>query len=387
MEPPDARPAVVRDPAYSVVAGDEVCSPRDVYLLRPCASDRPAGAAPAGDCAVPVALGGAAPLPEVRVDLSWLSMPLEIERATRARLARGEVHVRGGIRGDTLLVREIVELPPPGGLFVSPSPAQRLAVDASSVYVATDKELLRVPKGGGAAVVLAGVRGANELVVDRGEVFVFDGSTVSRTTPDGGEPVVIASGQGGDGLTADETHLYWERDRESVRAPRGGGPVTRLADGGVASDLAVDATHVYWTDYFHQQVMKAPKAGGPPSRVAALWNPKRIALDGDRLVATSWLAGHGAVISASTRDGGGASFLAWRQETPELVTVSGGHAYWLARSGAGQSFEILKVPVAGGAIASLGPAGYGVSDVVSDAAHVYFATRCLERTVVFAVAR
>lgn len=110
-------------------------------------------------------------------------------------------------------------------------------------------------------------------------------------------------------------------------------------------------------------------------------------MDGDRLVATSWLAGHGAVISASTRDGGGASFLAWRQDIPEILTVSGGHAYWLNRTAAGQSSEILKVPVAGGPITSLGPAGYGVSDVVSDAAHVYFATRCLERTIVFEVAR
>ena len=83
--------------------------------------------------------------------------------------------------------------PAPRILLEEPSLQPEIAVDSGGVYVTTSTALLRVPRGGGAAVTLVRGNSVHGVAVDGDVAYFADGSALEKVPTRGGATAVLAS--------------------------------------------------------------------------------------------------------------------------------------------------------------------------------------------------
>lgn len=202
-------------------------------------------------------------------------------------LAVDEQHVFWTVQS----VRRLRRAPKAGGAFgglaaEALSPAH-MALDGTDVVftraeatLQDDSIVLRVPKGGGAATVLAHAPAgwkSSAVAVDADHLYfaVLDPDSrkglLQRVPKSGGQPVTLASEALFPGAIAvDGTNVYLLAQRpdgkgELLRVPKAGGEVVSLSKEAGAA-LALDATHVFYAG--PGGVFRVAKTGGEPHLLA-----------------------------------------------------------------------------------------------------------------------
>ncbi len=146
-----------------------------------------------------------------------------------------------------------------------------MAIDQLNVYWASvGGPVMKVPKDGGSAVLLAASSDGINLAVDESDVYftVFnadapDQSTVMRAPNTGGASTVLATGPVFS-LAMDATNLYWSEGDETKSvikrmSKQGGAPVTVVCRPSGTGYITVDAGFLYWEDATEHAMMKVPK--------------------------------------------------------------------------------------------------------------------------------
>ena len=158
-----------------------------------------------------------------------------------------------------------------------------LVVQGDDLYfgdTGEDAQLRRMPKRGGATIVLGsdeGVYGSSGLAVSGADVFWGGELGLKKLAKTGGNVVEldhhVATRRG---PIVDATSVYWFTQAENeppylMAMPLGGGKPRRVARGSASSfvvqGMAVDDSQVYWVDD-SQHVFAAPKHGGATANAA-----------------------------------------------------------------------------------------------------------------------
>jgi hypothetical protein len=187
--------------------------------------------------------------------------------------------------------------------------AQKLAVDATYVYVMTGSNVIRFPKAGdadgGASERLAPAVG-RALAIDVSNILFqvpagLASAPKAGTGGDGGASVLLAA-LGSDtinDLAVDDTFAFFSLPGPGtiLKVPKAGSVGDAgagvLASGEAApTNVVVDATYVYFTNNSGGAVRRVPKAGGPATDfVTGLGRPRALAIDAARLYYTDELKG------------------------------------------------------------------------------------------------
>ena len=131
-----------------------------------------------------------------------------------------------------------------------------IVVDSDGIYVTTlDGALVKIPKQGGAPVVLATFADrAVGLAVSNGVVYWTTRNEATqqgalRSVPAaGGAAAALFSGPIDPGLAVDATAAYFASDRALTKLYLDGTGSASLADNQLIQSIAVDPTNVYWDD-------------------------------------------------------------------------------------------------------------------------------------------
>lgn len=216
-----------------------------------------------------------------------------------------------------------------------------VAVSQSSVFWTNahgDASVMKVPIGGGDAVVLArgessagdillldgapiwrddngestlrllqgtapatlGTRWCSAFAVAKAEVFCLADQIIQIPIESGAAKILVAAGLGfyPTSIAVDDDYLYWGNQSGHIeRAPRAGGLATTFADmgGGSMTALVGDADAVYWVH--NDQVLKAAKADGKIVVVASdQHRPVHIASGRDALY---WTNSDGSIMASA----------------------------------------------------------------------------------------
>lgn len=278
-----------------------------------------------------------------------------------------------------------------------------LVVRGSYVYFtdSSARPLKRAASSGSGVTALADrFEGARNVLIHGAHVYWVDASRLLRTPLAGGATTVLAEGSGdhGEGTTADlvvdDSYAYWANSVATLtcsppctwvieKVPlAGGAPVTLATVDRKVAAIAADATRIFWEESSFEpygpgcncgsKVQSVPKAGGavtllvdgglngampapPPGQIAGTWLPT----GGLALTSTELLfarAGDAYEIMAIPLAGGTLRVLASvptpdnaATSTLQGLAVSGANAYFIDN----YNHALGTVPVAGGAVTAL----------------------------------
>jgi len=141
-------------------------------------------------------------------------------------------------------------------------------------------------------------------------------------------------------LQQDDHHLYFVSAEYNgvIRTVKSGGVASYLEDGqDQPSDLAMGPGGVYWINRGDGTVRRCTSSGTYPETLAqGIVNPESIEVDDDRIYVAT---GDGKILRIDPASG--ESFvLAFDQDSPTKLMVSGDWLYWLAR---GQTDKVMRV--------------------------------------------
>lgn len=160
------------------------------------------------------------------------------------------------------------------------------ALDAESIYLSDRRNILRMPKAGGGAEIVAPIEFQTEaraIAVNDTYVYWAEGSnsglSVRRATKTGGTPEELGTSEDEvRALIASPTRVFFTRGAAgtaseivSVGEP-GETPVVHGTTEWPYDALAVDATHVYWADTQNGGggfLRRSPLAGGTEELIAS----------------------------------------------------------------------------------------------------------------------
>lgn len=249
--------------------------------------------------------------------------------------------------------------------------------------------------------------------------------SVQKIPVGGGSPVLVGSvtypkqQYGGEQLALDDTNVYFaSQDLGAIeRVPKAGGTPTKLVDEpGVSQMLAVDDTDVVWSTY--TSIKRAPKSGLPDGGTPATVAPfaSRFLLEGGAVVAWGGTGNEPQLVSVP--NGGGAATtiatmpaafpstgLLAADATRYFTVTSGGALISIAKSGGAQTTlgaqsgsdatgsalsvddrsawfttdfvftaTVWRAPTAGGPAVMVAPGQESLTNFVTDAEYVYWAT-------------
>ncbi len=220
--------------------------------------------------------------------------------------------------------------------------------------------------------------------------------TCSGTCSSGGCVVTLATAQSEPvSIATDGTNVYWANfgDGSVVKAPVGGGAPTTLATLGTgASAVAVSGGSLYWNawnvvgssgnpQFKVGEVLELPVAGGTPTTLTVDdqgAEPDKMAIDEHNIYWSDF--GYGG-IWVTPRSGGASRALVPADAAPGAsvtsMQVAGGQLYWVYDStGPGASPSVYRVPVGGGAVATVASwtsafPTVGASGLALDASYAY----------------
>lgn len=178
---------------------------------------------------------------------------------------------------------------------VKQSVSGELCLDREFVYFSSedDNAVLRVPRKGGAATVIAHAPAPKYLAVDATHLYFSTfakqapGGTLQRVPKAGGAAEVLISGHPGiDALVVDDHDVYFRSNQGLWKLAKSGGAAQALwlrPDKGDVDRLAADASHLY---FFYQRegggrysVARLGKNGGDPEVIGPVASPTgRLAL-------------------------------------------------------------------------------------------------------------
>jgi hypothetical protein len=211
-----------------------------------------------------------------------------------------------------------------------------IAVDATSVYW-TNGDVMKVPIGGGAPVVLAVAQTTGPIAVDATSVYWGDGRGLMKVAITGGSPTTLVSNNGVRFVALDAANVYFADGQSVFKVPLdGGAPPTLLAMASDVSALAADATNVYWLEFLAGSLKRVAIRGGaattlatglriPLRRSAGEPVPFGLALDATTVYWTSENA-----VNAVSIGGGTPETLSTSDSsaTPVGVAVDATNVYW-----------------------------------------------------------
>lgn len=185
-------------------------------------------------------------------------------------------------------------------------------------------------------------------------------------------------------LAQDESHLYWTEVGDLLQADSLDGRILRVSKSGGAVEtlvtgiqnptfLTVDDTSVYWSsvgdilapDPADYGLWQAPKAGGAPVQLASTTGDAGVAVFGDTLYFTDFIAG---TISSLPTAGGSPTLLASGQDGPVRIEADATHVYWSNEG----SNDLWRVVISGGTPEPLGATESRTQRFALDETHVYF---------------
>ena len=163
-----------------------------------------------------------------------------------------------------------------------------LCLDGEYVYFSSDygNAVLRVPRAGGTATVIARAPAPTYLAVDATHVYFTTfakrepGGTLQRVPKAGGTAEVLLGGHPGmDGLVVDEHDIYFRSNKGLWKLPKSGGAAQNLwmpSEKSNVDRLAADASHLY---FFYKSesggrysVARLSKNGGAPETIGPVAN-------------------------------------------------------------------------------------------------------------------
>jgi hypothetical protein len=246
--------------------------------------------------------------------------------------------------------------------------------------------VLRVPKTGGAAEVLAPEgRWTESLAADETSLYFMDGDRVARVSKDGGEVTTLATQQDGSiAIVVDQVRAYWINPSDEVVrsvSKSGGAPEVLVNDPDLLAEmiphLVADDTTLYWSASglwsipgFHAT---AKQGGGGLTTIDAAAT-SHMAVDETRLF---WIDEGDyeekipSFVMRARKDGSERTALA--EFAYEFGDVGPGmpqdetHVYWTYS----QARRLMKVPKAGGAPVELFDNPYRIESFAVDASCVY----------------
>jgi hypothetical protein len=289
-----------------------------------------------------------------------------------------------------------------------------LAIDATSVYWATDvpnmsptfttdSAVMKAPVAGGAPVLVGKAPDGRgyDLAVDATNVylefqwndFVQEGE-VHRVPLGGGAQTGVTGWQMNPrGMVLGTGYLYFGQEQGGKMQ---GVSITGAADlkfgapgrvfGTVHHGLAVDAASVYTTNdngTTAGEILKWSVAGGVSTvLVGGQDRPSYIAADATNLYWTNrgLMAGHTGSVMKMAKAGGAVTTLASGLGGPNRIVVDASNVYW----NDDVDGVIMKVPIAGGASTVLATGQMGANGLAASATHVYW-TSSIALTVMKAV--
>lgn len=170
-----------------------------------------------------------------------------------------------------------------------------LVVDSDYVYFTSEwgNTVLRVPKNGGAATVLAQAPAPTFLAADASHVYFVTfakqepGGTVQRVPKTGGPAEVLVSGHPGlDNLVVDDRDVFFRSNKGLWRVAKAGGAAQNILPRSERQNvgrLAADAAYLYFfletSSSGKYAVARLSKNGGAPETIGPIGNPTaRLAL-------------------------------------------------------------------------------------------------------------
>ncbi len=259
------------------------------------------------------------------------------------------------------------ETPKPTGKPVASTTVPTTAPTPAATSAAPATSTSATPELPPPVVIVEGLKNPNRLALDATTIYISDARNgiLSSAPKSGGAPKPLVSAQKGLAeIAVDATALYW-----TTSDGKGGGSVMKLLHKGGApvqlaavkpSDLGgptgieVDDKNVYWvvaTKF--GDVMRVAKTGGAASVVAEKQrSPYDIAGDGHGVYWTNFGSGtsDGTVMGITFGKPGEKPkepvALATGRRTPWAIVVDATSAYWIDKGPPG---AVMKVPLAGGA--------------------------------------
>lgn len=231
---------------------------------------------------------------------------------------------------------EQISAPGLGSLWFGP------VVSGDFIYGAAgellDPDIVKIPKQGGAPVVLGKSGGTpKQMLVVGQEVHWTHHAGFWKVSTAGGTPAKVMEGMQFSALTADESALYAVRNMVIYRVPLAGGAPKAI---GAASlgDLAVTADAVVATDWPDGNVFRVAKEGGSVELIACgLSAPSALAIAAERAF---WVE-VGKGISYSPVSAGPARTLVADPDISSDLVVAGGFLWWTSSPSSGPS-ELRK---------------------------------------------
>jgi hypothetical protein len=288
-----------------------------------------------------------------------------------------------------------------------------IAVDASSIYWLTARELVKADKGTGTLTTLAtGFLDPPSLVLDETNVyvaspFIAKGGGLVRVPKAGGSPTQLVKTDAlavpalaHHALGVDGANVYWTDTHGKVMsvAKAGGSPKeinSTPLNPGEMRDLAIDSSGVYWVNYgdplaeLRDGYLKGvPTTGGKPIFFLDLIQfvnlkrtgggaPSDIALDADNLYWTDFGPTRNSekAIKSVAKAGGSVTTLATMSTEPTGIALDALFVYWTTRGSPGvANGTVMKVSKTGGEAKALATGQDRTNSIAVDEANVYWTT-------------
>jgi hypothetical protein len=223
-------------------------------------------------------------------------------------------------------------------------------------------------------VLASGLDDPKALAAGRTDLFWTTGLGLMQVAKAGGSPsVFVATSEGvASAIAVDDTYVYWSGSYDSklMRAAIAAPTSELLADGqDDISAIVLDASAIYWDNWQTGTIMMLPKSGGAPRALtASAHRPTALAVDATHIYWTEDVSdAQGAVLSMPLV-GGTPTTLASGQDGPRGMAINSTYVYWTA------TFDqtLSRVPLGGGAVELISPAGVYPEHVVLDDQFAYW---------------